>query len=809
MRYTSSLVALMMIFWPGSSAMPAPPDIPANSWTEVARDQQGARRSSSFRYAGDGYFLLWGYMGYVTSEYGGPEQPWNGNSEYDVVVFDPRKGRWESQYPLEKESEWRDRPPPMHHCTSYQGITTGSYRPQLKVREGVLRPDLNIVFDQVAYDSKRSRMIYFTGGRTFAYDVRARKWSDAGGREAAPPPVSGATLTYDPFNDEMVLAGGGHVAEPGPRGQLVGFTGTWIYECGTSRWRPLGNGAEPPPRMSTRLVTDTRNKVMVMFGGDGQSRYLADTWIYDIATRRWRASKAAGGPPSRAGHFTVYDPGTGWVIIGGGYNRRDLTDMWAYDAAQDRWMKLKGEAPTGWHIAADIMPEEHLIVLTASSKKEGDTMGCNEIYPVRTTYAFKVRKDGLADPAVRPERQQAMLKRPLEEATARTKPDPARRRAQMERIRRMPVNEWVHFDNPGRAAPLRTWGSCSFDTEKSRIIYWGGGHCGYGGSEYDFYDVQENTWITSPVIAEFQERAWDLGVNPAGVTFSGAPFIRHGRKVYAYDPVSKLIVNTKTLLLTAGYEPEFLKSVEARNPVTGPGENHSRSSYRKWVTTTYDPLKELWEVIYDGRPGLDLTVTTPRGVMAVDHHWDAIDSTSNSVYLFDAAARRWTQLTRNGPRPRNLYEMTALVFDSKRDQLILHGGGPQRDELWRFRLSGDAWEKIEPEFAPGAGGKPPVCRREAVYLPGDDVMLTAGRPAGNGEYASLYAYHVGENRWYRVSIPPPPGKRAADIVGQNRAWTYDPKHDLVLMVLGDRGGDQAKAQVFALRYDHGKAKLVQ
>src|SRR5690606_3822734 len=126
----------------------------------------------------------------------------------------------------------------------------------------------------------------------------------------------------------------------------------------------------------------------------------------------------------------------------------------------------------------------------------------------------------------------------------------------------------------------------------------------------------------------------------------------------------------------------------------GPGENHSRSSYRKWVTTTYDPLKELWEVIYDGRPGLDLTVTTPRGVMAVDHHWDAIDSTSNSVYLFDAAARRWTQLTRNGPRPRNLYEMTALVLDSKRDQLILHGGGPQRDELWRFRLSGDAWEKI-------------------------------------------------------------------------------------------------------------------
>ena len=67
----------------------------------------------------------------------------------------------------------------MHQCSSYQGITTGSYRSQLKEREGVLRPDLNIFFDQVTYDSKRDRMLYFTGGRTLSYAVRERRWSDA------------------------------------------------------------------------------------------------------------------------------------------------------------------------------------------------------------------------------------------------------------------------------------------------------------------------------------------------------------------------------------------------------------------------------------------------------------------------------------------------------------------------------------------------------------------------------------------------------------------------------------------------------
>lgn len=788
-----------------------PADLAVNTWTRLAQDSQGARRSSAFRYVddGSGYFLLWGYMGHVTEFYGNPDEPWRGNEEYDVVAFDPHVGKWVSQYPFEKENEWRNQPPPVHECDAYQGITTGSYRPQLKMRAGVLRPDLNIVFDQVAYDAKRARMVYFTGGRTFSYDVRARKWADAAPGRESPPPVSAATLAYDPLNDEVVLAGGGHIAEKGPRGELVGYTGTWLFDCARSRWSALESGVEPPPRMSTRLVCDTNNQVMVMFGGDGQSQYLADTWIYDMRSRRWRQSKSAGSPPPRAGHFAVFDPGTGWVIIGGGYNRQNLADLWAYDAAADRWMKLKGEVPTGWHITADLMPRDNLIILTTAEKPKGDRMTCNEIYPVRTTWGFRVRREGLLDEAVQPQPQQNMLKRSLEEATAGAQPDAERVPRQAELIRSMPVNRWVPFDEPGRAGTLRTWGSCSFDTDKGRIVYWGGGHCGYGGSDYDLYDVEQNTWIASPVVAEYPERAWDSGINAAGVTFSGVPFVRHGRKVYGYDPVSKLIVNTKTILLTAGYEPELLRPIEPRRPNLGAGEAFTKSSYRKWVTTTYDPSTERAEVLCSGVPGLDLTVTTPHGVMGVDHYWDAVEAkvktnAPNSVYLLDVARREWHKLPNPGPWPQNLYEMTALVYDSRRDQLILHGGGPQRDELWMYKLPGSKWEKIQPGFAGSTGGRPPVCLREAVYLPKWDVLLTAGSPAG-GQAPSLYAYHVGENRWHRLQIPAPPGRQASDLVSQNRAWTYDPGHDLVLMVLGGTRTDRGRAEVFGLRYDHEKA----
>ena len=194
----------------------------------------------------------------------------------------------------------------------------------------------------------------------------------------------GGSLAYDPVHDEIVLFGGGNVAEEGPGGRIVGYTGTWVYSFREKDWRRLALDVQPPPRMNTRMVCDSNNQVLVLFGGDGQSHYLTDTWLYDLRTRRWRRSEAPGGPPPRAGHFTVYDPQNGWVILGGGYNRRDLTDQWAYDTAGDRWRKLAGEVPVGFDLSADIAPEKRLILLVTNTKAPGDGTQCNRSESCRT-----------------------------------------------------------------------------------------------------------------------------------------------------------------------------------------------------------------------------------------------------------------------------------------------------------------------------------------------------------------------------------------------------------------------------------------
>ena len=124
--------------------------------------------------------------------------------------------------------------------------------------------------------------------------------------------------------------------------------------------------------------------------------------------------------------------------------------------------------------------------------------------------------------------------------------------------------------------------------------------------------------------------------------------------------------------------------------------------------------------------------------------------------------------------------------DSRRDRLILHGGGTKRDELWTFDMRSRQWHNMHPKTS---GAAPPGCSREAVYLPKQDMFLTYG----NG----LWTWSVSENQWHAVGIPF--DVKPSSAVGQNRALVYDPKRDVVFLVLG-AGGDDGLAQVYALRY---------
>jgi N-acetylneuraminic acid mutarotase len=781
-----SCIATFLLF----AAVSAAEELPLNRWVAVRKDSAGARPGSAIRYVPESHaFFLWGYMNDDPELL--QEQPLMQIPEYDMVSFDPANGRWRNHFPSEWAKLWSKRLPLAYVPRTYSGITSGSERTVLRGatndKEAAPRPDLNLVFDQVAYVPSRRSLMYFTGGLSPAYDPAARRWTDLAPPHS-PPPVLGSSMAYDPLHDEIVLFGGGHIAEPGPDGTVAGYTGTWIYSPQTNDWHELPRGLQPPPRMNTRMVTDTRNNVLVVFGGDGQSHYLADTWLFDLRTRTWRASKAPAGPEARAGHFTVYDPVTGWVIIGGGYNRRDLTDMWAYDPRDDHWHPMGNEVPAGFYLTADIAPEKHLLVLATSNRKPDDRMTCNILFPVRTTYEYRIGPQTVVAIAHPSGAQHAIPKR--EDQTA---PPPAQ-----PQLDHLPGNRWVLLKNPGRAAPTRTWGGATFDTDREQILYWGGGHCGYGGSDVDMYDVAAHTWRSSDAAPEYPERLWNHGVREAGVTFGGRPWMEHGRRIYAYDPVSRQMIVVRRLRLTTGYEPALC----GQTPKTGPAPDalvRPPSSQVRFLTWTFDPKTSKWRLAGPAPPGVDTVVSTPHGVVGINVDWPArlndagyqlpwsaaSPHQDTAIYLYHASEKRWERLnSENAPSPQNLYELTSLAYDTKRDQLILHGGGLKRDELWTFNFVTRQWRNMQPRTEAGTPG----CSREAVYLPSQDVFLTYGD--------GFWIWKPAENTWRRAAIPFDGSQPKA---GENRAMVYDAKRNLVFLVLGERG-DDGLAQVYALRY---------
>lgn len=65
--------------------------------------------------------------------------------------------------------------PPVYIPRTYAGITSGSerslFRPPAGYPGAPPRPDVNIVFDQVAYHPPSKSLVYFTGGLTAAQSV--------------------------------------------------------------------------------------------------------------------------------------------------------------------------------------------------------------------------------------------------------------------------------------------------------------------------------------------------------------------------------------------------------------------------------------------------------------------------------------------------------------------------------------------------------------------------------------------------------------------------------------------------------------
>jgi hypothetical protein len=550
----------------------------------------------------------------------------------------------------------------------------------------------------------------------------------------------------------------------------------------------------PCARRNSPLAFDEKHNVFVLFGGDHEDYLMNDTWVLDLAKGSWRRCQPEKAPSPRAGHALCSLPKSGRIALYEGYLQSCSTDygavpytplsplqLWLFDPKADRWelvtsWPLPGKedrttpAPLGFfdgYASERFCPPElaadanDLLVLAGHPcgpwywrwKRPCETW----VLAVDPTQVDTIGREKLG---VVPN-QRLYRTGPFRAGFCEV-PDVPKETG----LDRLPENRWVRLPdpprNPCRGCRQRDWGTCVWDSDRDQVLHWGGGHCVRSASVVAHYSP------ASGRIVEGFDADEPYGANGGGgfdSSLLNRPWVStHNYNHYAYDPKCKLLVSGRGYL----YDPERMD----------------------WLRMEPIPLPFAFGWSHT------CVETSPHGAVA----WARKRGSEEcGLWLFDRD-EGWIDLEPKGRLFEPYCDAHGMVYDSRRDRMLLSGVGGGYDKLssgslLAFDFKTRALDTITPENLEPARTRN---AREMVYVEHADwVLIGELYPSGDEQAGTRYTrvYHCGRNRMFLLDAGDVPS-------GHSTGWMYDPHRKLVY-VFTYRG------EAWALKIDPASARLLE
>ncbi len=220
---------------------------------------------------------------------------------------------------------------------------------------------------EMVYSPDPQQIIVFTNNNdyTYTYDIPQNRWSLH--RQTTGPIKRGdAAFCYDPTNKVIIMYGGLTDANVDPRI----LNDTWAYDPQTATWTEMSPVISPPRTYGCRMIYDTQNQAMLLWGGNLPQTIgakLDDWWKYEYQSNTWTKIETENKPPMRYWQYMAYDPKIGKVVMYGGSPEAntDPGDTWLYDYATNQWNELNPTVspPEGQCGGMVYYPEQGGIVL--------------------------------------------------------------------------------------------------------------------------------------------------------------------------------------------------------------------------------------------------------------------------------------------------------------------------------------------------------------------------------------------------------------------------------------------------------------
>jgi len=184
----------------------------------------------------------------------------------------------------------------------------------------------------MAFDSLHGEVVLFGGkdyaaicrNNTWAYNLSENAWTEMI-PQTRPPARAFHSMVYDGARGDIVLFGG-----ESKSGLL---NDTWIYDLGANVWASQNPELAPSPREAFSMVYDSAHAEALLFGGFlGNVQFTRDdTWTYDPGTNNWTDMNPLIAPPARRYHAMVYDSASAATVLFGGEGSTGLlNDTWIY-----------------------------------------------------------------------------------------------------------------------------------------------------------------------------------------------------------------------------------------------------------------------------------------------------------------------------------------------------------------------------------------------------------------------------------------------------------------------------------------------
>ncbi len=756
---------------------------PSNTWVLIYKEDNSGGKTFARAVLADnvGRLYLWGT--------GGKKPARNLFLRYELESLDPANPEWLPAFPKDMQGTWTAEEFPPFRIYGQSGPDglnydegprlqcVGGYHHTNRVRwwdfDGIQRPSPIHTFNMACWDSRRKRIVYYSDGFTFALEPTTNTWTDLQPKNYPTTcrAVAWASMCYDPSADRVLLFGGGLATNP------AGGAPTWIYDCAGNVWRRPELNVEPPLRCNAPIVYDPASESMVMFGGYDQSAVLNDTWVYDCRESRWEERKPSVAPPPMFAPATAVVPGRGKILACGNdarkvklhhkYNSSAVKETWVYDVEKNQWTPIDSNLNLHGYRW-----------LTATGSEEHGSVFLVAFGPERRTYALRydaaapaAELDGAPPGTIAwkyPEQKLSLENAP--------KPDAAAHAARLESL---PSGEFVDAEPPGMLIS-KTWSTAVIDTDRSEVIYVGGGHSGYSGNDFARYSVANNRWSLDfpPRFPPFLEST-NAGI--FGWSYGMMPFSQHTYLWYCYDPASKTIVYLARPSLHDGIDIQI--SDDPNDVFVYEAKKHG---YASWV---YDPATKKMHKPTFGRPFANpwhlSLVGTPDGVYAM---------CSNKMYHGEVDGKtgrtEWKLVDPEFPKPRREiryhYEFQPVLHNTSRDRLIQLKGDDTRVDVYAHPLTEEGkWKQLETTGSAAIG-------REAVYIAEHDTVLWLGNKR-------LFAFDCEANRLAEIDVELPKG-----LYTHECAFVYDPRHDICVALIPS--SFSGPMQTFLYRFDPKTAK---